>query len=482
MKRGTRIFIFLGFLILIIPFTSAENVSICRELNQSNTIYTLTQNILNHAGTCFTITADNIILDGNGFTIDGDDDAIDHGIDAGNRDNITIQNFDSIRDFYRAINAPSTDNSLITNNTVFSNTYGFIFPSASNNIISNNIINSDADAIDLRLSGSNNQIINNTLYSNSKGIIFAQSTTNNTITNNTIYSNSYGIFLQTSFNNIITNNVMYSNTNGIYLSRFSENNQLLNNQITNSGSQDIFDSTGNSFTNYLIYNNSFGEIKWNDNGTGSFLGDLDLVGNIGLGVNLTIGNNTVYLNAGAFTLGNINSSANITLYGMDSFGFTNPLIFRNGVDCGIDCSNFTHLDAATVKFNVTYAGANYSIGSLDSDNDGVEDSLDICPNTELPETFELLPNHFGDVDGDGVFEKLIVEKKNEREVVNSEFNLEDTSGCSCNQILEIKPGKNIGESINGCTKGTIIAFSKHNFSGGILTRFSFVVTGFWALF
>ena len=113
----------------------------------------------------------------------------------------------------------------------------------------------------------------------------------------------------------------------------------------------------------MIYNNSFGEIRWTDNTNDNFLNNLSLIGNIGLTINLSIGNNTAYLNAGAFTLGLINSSANITLYGMDSFSFTNPVIFRNGVECTNDeCYNFTALDAATVKFNVTYAGANYSIG------------------------------------------------------------------------------------------------------------------------
>jgi len=164
-----------------------------------------------------------------------------------------------------------------------------------------------------------------------------------------------------------------SNTNtGILIQSSSDNNQFLNNEITGSTTRDIDDTTTTSFINYLIYNNSFGEIKWNDNGTGSFLRNMDLIGNIGLGINLSIGNNTVFLNAGAFTLGLINSSANITLFGMDSFGFTDPIILRNGVECTNDeCYNFTALDAATVKFNVTYAGANYSIG----------DGADITPPT-----------------------------------------------------------------------------------------------------
>ena len=98
------------------------------------------------------------------------------------------------------------------------------------------------------------------------------------------------------------------------------------------------------------------------------------------------------------------------------------------------------------------------IGPPDADSDGVEDSLDFCPNTELPESFELKPNHFGDVDGDGIFEKM-----SKKEIADSEFTLKDTFGCSCTQILEIKPGRNIGEKMNGCTKGTLISFIKHKF-------------------
>ena len=113
----------------------------------------------------------------------------------------------------------------------------------------------------------------------------------------------------------------------------------------------------------LIYNNSYGGIKWINDTNGGFLKDMDLTGNIGVGINLSIGNNTAYLNAGAFTSGLINSSANITLYGMDSFSFSSPVILKDGVECTNDeCYNFTALNSTTVLFNVTYAGANSSLG------------------------------------------------------------------------------------------------------------------------
>ena len=101
-------------------------------------------------------------------------------------------------------------------------------------------------------------------------------------------SNEFGIYIFTSLNNKVTNNTANSNDFGIYFAPDANNNQLLNNQIINNTFKDILDDTTNSEINYLIYNNSFGDIKWYDNGTGSFLRDMNLIGNIGLGIHLSI--------------------------------------------------------------------------------------------------------------------------------------------------------------------------------------------------
>ena len=92
---------------------------------------------------------------------------------------------------------------------------------------------------------------------------------------------------------------------------------------------------------------------------------------------------------------------------------------------------------------------------LDSDNDGVPDNKDKCPRTRLPERFVLLSSHYGDIDGDKMFETV---KKGK--ISNSNYSLNDTKGCSCKQILGIKPGRNIGEEMFGCTEGTIKDFIK----------------------
>lgn len=347
-KSSITLFLISISLIFLAGFVSAENISTCGELNQSNTVYTLQNNIVGGiSGTCFIITADNIILDGNGYQIDSIYGAR-YGIRAVGINNLTIKNFSRINRF---------------------GPFGIYFDSVSNSLITDVSITATQDGITL-VSSSNNMITNVAQTGSGYGFQLLSSSDNTIMDNSMSGSNGDSLRLSSSSNNIITNNIINAGSAtdvGIRIESNSNNNQLINNRITNNAvstdvNWEILDTTGNSYINYLIYNNSFGEIRWTNISDGGFLKDLDIEGNIDLGTNLEIGNNTVYLDALAFTLGLINSSANITLYGMDSFNFTNPAILRNGVDCGSDCIKLTSLNVATIKFNVAYIGANYSIG------------------------------------------------------------------------------------------------------------------------
>jgi hypothetical protein len=95
-----------------------------------------------------------------------------------------------------------------------------------------------------------------------------------------------------------------------------------------------------------------------------------------------------------------------------------------------------------------------SLGDLcdqDADGDGVMDNADKCLWTTLPEVFaKLNPNHYGDLDGDRIFEV-----GSAKGYTDSTYTIKKTSGCSCQQILAQKPGNNEGEKKFGCTKGTI---------------------------
>ncbi|MDP3918444.1 MAG: right-handed parallel beta-helix repeat-containing protein [Nanoarchaeota archaeon] len=280
------------------------------------------------------------------------------------------------------------DNGLNQNLTVYNNT----------------IINSQFHSINLFLADININITGNRIYSNSSGTegnpkdgifltttkevivkyniinmtgnfsnaIYVVELKNSTISNNLITmsgENSNGIWITDGSDNINfnNNNLTVSGTNesyGIYYIYLSDNylgtNYLLNNHISSINNLEIMDRTNRSNRLILIYNNSFGEIKWTNT---SFQQNATLGGNIGLGTNLFIGNNTISLNTSAF-IGKINTSANITLYRL-SFNTTNNIsrlsnysinssVIQNlGIDCkGSKCVQLNYSNG-TLKFNIT---------------------------------------------------------------------------------------------------------------------------------
>jgi predicted extracellular nuclease len=85
----------------------------------------------------------------------------------------------------------------------------------------------------------------------------------------------------------------------------------------------------------------------------------------------------------------------------------------------------------------------------DEDEDGVWDGLDYCPGTVIPEAvleIRLGVNHFALVDDDGVFDTTLPEGEGPGE----SFDVYDTAGCSCEQIIEAQ-GLGGGHSKFGCS-------------------------------
>jgi hypothetical protein len=71
----------------------------------------------------------------------------------------------------------------------------------------------------------------------------------------------------------------------------------------------------------------------------------------------------------------------------------------------------------------------------DADDDGVCGDVDECPCTELPEdvpTVALGTNRWADVNGDGVFDTTLPNGVGP----SRSYTIEDTHGCSCEQIIE----------------------------------------------
>jgi uncharacterized repeat protein (TIGR01451 family) len=98
------------------------------------------------------------------------------------------------------------------------------------------------------------------------------------------------------------------------------------------------------------------------------------------------------------------------------------------------------------------ASAWLTVGEVvDADGDGVLDGVDLCPDTVIPEgvpTKSLGKNNFALVDDDGVFDTNPPNGQGPSAV----FTIEDTAGCSCEQIIEAQ-GLGSGHEKFGCSIG-----------------------------
>jgi hypothetical protein len=89
----------------------------------------------------------------------------------------------------------------------------------------------------------------------------------------------------------------------------------------------------------------------------------------------------------------------------------------------------------------------------DLDEDGVCDDCDACPDTMIPETPPsegLGPNRYALIDADTVFDVGLAKGV----VSTSGYTLQDTHGCSCEQIIDVC-GAGEGHAKHGCSVGII---------------------------
>jgi len=396
--------------------TSLSNV----DCGTITTDTTMDQNVTTTA-TCFSVTANDVTLDCAGYLINFSTTTPGSAITITDQDNITIKNCvieEGATSGTSAINIDNSVNITIQNNSII--TYGagvegVEYLDSNNSLIINNTITTTNNAYTLSMSGQDTNITNNTLTATDGigiRVVWAFGTrdyyegntiignplevigidvdgSNNTFFNNDVFVDgitAFGVRLSSSDWNLLdSNNLTATNTEGIgiKITGTSDNNTLLNNNITATTVDEfeIFDETGDSYTNFLIYNNSFGEILWLDNGSGSFIRNLTLDGIIGLNTSIFIGENISSLNTSAFNkLNLINSSANITMYGLELdtiaeiklfTNFTNnyTLINESGTDCiGNVCTNLSYT-GNTLVFNVT------SFGSFGPSSDGTNPNL-----------------------------------------------------------------------------------------------------------
>lgn len=327
------------------------------------------------------------------------------------------------------------------------------------------------------LYGTYNNVFTNNHFSNCGNCIFMSRNAGNfTISNNVIHDCGVGVYLKAS-DSIVSNNVISKcSFNGVRLSEGASDNLVKNNDISEcqegmrlkTGLMGTQTKNNTIEGNNLINNTNWGILVW--------LFAID--GNSSL-FNIFRNNNFIDNYQGIGFLGNssdnliyhnnfINSEfrhAYAGLYTHNSWDYGYPTggnywgtcvddyqgLYQNETGSDGICDNPYYIEFDNWD--------NYPLASefvLDTDGDGVLDTEDKCPETVLPEnipTKRLLPWRHADTDGDGIFETR--RKKN---VVDSDYTLTDTHGCSCEQILESKPGKNRPEKWFGCAKRTMYVF------------------------
>ena len=416
----------------ILGFKAADVGNITDACSTITSSKTVTSDV-SATATCFTIGANSITLDCNGYTINYGSAGAGVGVSNTGFDDVTIKNCVITKSGtagntnYGILMTSAAHRGLLQDNTIRTNggntNHGIFIDAGSNytSVMNNNIYTSGTD-----VTGNNYGILAQRVSSNtnashnfiqtgggpfSYGIYFALTASNETALNNTIYTNSsvgtaennVGIALENAKNATIIENQIVTNGTydnyGMWILSATTNSIIRNNRITTRGSQGnnwgirIDDTSGdnwfinNNFTNtpptdhiirdntvatvnnFLVYNNTWGEINWIYNGTGSFLTNLTInVTNdkgLGLDKNIFIGNNTLAFNSSAFFPLRINqTSVNLTLFGLDfpsiwgifkvhNFTLDPAVIQTGGFDCSLSSCIQLSYSGGVLRFNTT---------------------------------------------------------------------------------------------------------------------------------
>ncbi len=98
----------------------------------------------------------------------------------------------------------------------------------------------------------------------------------------------------------------------------------------------------------------------------------------------------------------------------------------------------------------------FGVPAGDSDDDGINDEIDFCTDTFIPEsvpTNNLGVNRWALVDEDGMFDTT--PPPGGGNGPNFEFTVDDTRGCSCEQIIEAW-ALGWGHTKFGCSSGVML--------------------------
>ncbi|VVB78285.1 Concanavalin A-like lectin/glucanases superfamily protein [uncultured archaeon] len=351
------------------------NVTQCRILDQPNTAYTQSADIIptGNINSCINITASNIIYDCNGKWIANSTLAVPaiYASSSNGLTNVTIKNCNVSMNY----SDPG---------------YGIALVNVNNSYVLNNTANLNWIGIYL-LSSSNNQILNNTANSNRAGISINSNSFNNLVNNNTFSLNVFGLILVTSNNNNLINNNIRNCTSSNYnqaciIVSGSSSNVFSGGTINSSLSNLIYfisSSSNNLFKDLVLSGSTFND-TYLDSGSGNNINNtfLNVTYNISrenVGAGSQLVRNWYYRAYVNDTKGTVVGNANISAYNRtnalmfgslftDLSGFTNITIITDYVNTGGIRSYYSNYVINATTSNYATASHTYNVTLLQNGN------------------------------------------------------------------------------------------------------------------
>jgi parallel beta-helix repeat protein len=225
---------------------------------RSGSLYTLTGNITS-SGQAIKIQRNNMTFDGQGYTVQGPGSSGGTGLLLNNTNNVLIKNMNVLSFFIGIRLSWLTNNTIITQSNISGHADGIqVIESSSNITISGNTLEDNSNSgVWIEGSSNNNTISGNTLTNSGYGVMLKQSTynavsknnitggygvtvdqgTSNNISENKVSGSPYGIMLvnYASYNTVSKNNINGSIWTGLRLYEHAGSNDVLDNNVTNSG-------------------------------------------------------------------------------------------------------------------------------------------------------------------------------------------------------------------------------------------------------
>ncbi len=356
-----------------------------------------------------------------------------------------------------------------------------------------------------------NDVTDNDIENNSVGISIDDGN-NETIENNTVINNTVaGIVITDTSNSLVAGNTINNNFDGISVSGGSlnsfDNNKITDN--TNYGINLQTNTNQNTFINNFFSNNGLNAFSLSPNTniwSTSTLGNVwsDYQTNIGYPNYYQIDTNNLDLRPNFMDISLTlleplqTTTQTVYIYSISTATFTSiwlgsdvvmTLITPSGriINRSTNASDITHINTPTSEIyeidnpeegdwdiqlfgaDLPSEGEDVEVSVLampgDFDDDGYPNDID-CDDTEptiYPGAVEVCDNIDNDCDGtvddadednDGLIDCFGDDKC--LETVEEQI----IYGCSCSQILELKPGKDKGGLKKGCSSGLIEVFTK----------------------